>query len=519
MGYKDLTIEQKIGRVLCARPIRGRDADMEYTLKLLRSGACSVVQVRVNKDAPEVIKTLREAADYPIIIVNDMEKGYLPSGRPTVPMLSLAACNNPEYTRAFAAVLAKEAREDGFSGCWGPVVDILHCNAPCSVFRKAGDTPEGVLKLTRDIAEVFSSYNFQATAKHYPGGFYDIDTHMAEGTCSATEEDLLKFDLVPYLELIKDGILPAIMTEHSSFPNIDPDYPASLSKKVIDIIRNQGYDGLLYTDSLAMMGILQKYGEKRAMALALMAGNDVILPNYRTSTEDVYKMMLECYEEGLITEERIDEANRRIEEAAAKFAAIPENPEKVPENINDILLAISRDCITAEYEDGISRSLSPEEKMLFIVSTPMEFSELNEEVSFGKWYSPHRVKSAILESFPNSEVEFIPEFPTGSDNERILNAATLYDKVVFVTYCTTEAYLGTDGLTRRLEEVIKCLNLSGKIEALVHFGNPMAILTLPTIPRRILGYLASDSQKYAFEVLSGKIEAKGKNPFPRLCKG
>ena len=61
--------------------------------------------------------------------------------------------------------------------------------------------------------------------------------------------------------------------------------------------------------------------------------------------------------------------------------------------------------------------------------------------------------------------------------------------------------------------LINALNTSGKVKALVHFGNPYAIKPINHITRVILGYTAPESQNYAIEVLSGKIEAKGKLPF------
>ena len=517
MSYKNLTAEQKIGRVLCARLVKGSDADLEFTLKLLREGACACVQLRVDKDAPEIIKKLRAAADYPILVINDMETGFQLSDRAAVPQLSLAACNNPEVTRTFAATVASDAKAAGFSGCWGPVVDILHNDGPCSVYRRAGDTPEGVLKLTEEIARVFDSYRFHSTAKHYPGCDHPIDTHMAEGTSPLTKEELLSFDLIPYLELMKKGLLRSIMSMHTVYPNIDPDYPASLSKKVIDIIRDEGFDGVIYTDSLAMMGILQKYGEAEAMAIALMAGNDIILPNYRTSTEAVYEMMLDCYNRGLITDERLDEACRRIDELCEYCAETPENPYPIPENANEILESVPKMSITAKCEEGKSYAINPDEPHLFVVVTDNAAAQVSEEIYELKWYSPYRVKEAILERFPKSEVVFIPEFASAQDNDRVLRSAIPYNSVVFVTYCDTTSYLGTDCLTRRCEMLIKCMNISGKCKSLVHFGNPLAITAIEGMDRKIFGYRAARAQVYAFDVLSGKLEPMGSNPFPRHC--
>ena len=75
-------------------------------------------------------------------------------------------------------------------------------------------------------------------------------------------------------------------------------------------------------------------------------------------------------------------------------------------------------------------------------------------------------------------------------------------------------YQGADCLTRRVEAMIAALQASGKIEALVHFGNPFALRPLPHIGRRILGYNAADAQTYAIEALAGKFAAKGHYPFP-----
>ena len=518
--FEQLTVEQKLGRVLCARVVELGD-NLDFTLEMIKQQAVGCVQVTINGKAKETIARLREAADYPLLIINDMERGYPLSGLPSVPLLSLAACSDPTYARVFAAGVAKHAMADGYNGCWGPVLDILYQDGPCRVARTASDTPEGVLRLAREINRVFRSYGFLGTGKHYPGGAdKSMDTHMVEGISYDTEEQLLKSSLVPYLELMKEGLLTAIMVGHTLFPNIDPDYPASLSKKVIDIIRRQGYDGLIYTDSLAMMGILQKYGEKNAMALALMAGNDIILPNYRTPMREVWQMMRDAYREGLITDEALDAAVRRVMQAEQLSITPVPNPYPLPDNAAEILEAVARDSMTALCDEGVTSAIDPQARCLFVVMTSQDYTGEDNaaEISEKTWYSPAAVKAAIAERFPQAEIVTIPEFPDQRQNEKVLTAATRHSEVVFVTYCNTSPYLGTDGLTRRVESVINALSLSGKLEAVVHFGNPLALCPLLPIPRRIFGYSAPAAQHYAFDVLAGRLEARGKMPFPRLMK-
>ena len=85
-------------------------------------------------------------------------------------------------------------------------------------------------------------------------------------------------------------------------------------------------------------------------------------------------------------------------------------------------------------------------------------------------------------------------------------------EVVFITFCNTTAYLGSDCLTRRAENIINGVIYTGKVSAVVHFGNPYALEELEHTPRSIFGFLSPESQKYSIDVLAGKLEAKGTMP-------
>ena len=519
LRLEQMTPEQKLGRVLCCRRLREQD-DIDFTLELIKNSACGAVTMIFDEDKrPGLVKLFRDAADYPLIMVNDMELGYPASKLPKIPLSTLAAANNPEYVKMFAAALAKEAKAAGFNGCWGPNIDSPFENRPCTFSRVAGDSQEAVLEVTRDIFKTFHSYRFHATAKHFPNDKgMPFDTHMVAPRSMLTKEELLEKCLMPYLKLMEEGLLPAIMVGHQICEKVDPGVPASLSKKVIDIIREAGFDGVVYSDSLAMMSIMQTYGEKQAYAMSLMAGSDILLTNYRTPTRKVYEMMLESYREGAITDERLDEAVRRVMVLEQYCAEEPTDPVPVPDNVGQILSMAARDCIAADCDEGVSVSIDPDGKRLFIVEVPQDFSEaeVSEEVAVVAAYNANNTIRAIREHFPNSDIELIPEFPTPVDNQRVLTAASKHKEVVFVSYCVTAPYMGTDCLTRRIEAVINALALPGKLAALVHFGNTLAVENLYPIPRKIFGYCSPASQGPAIEVLAGKYPAKGKNTYTRL---
>jgi beta-N-acetylhexosaminidase len=84
--------------------------------------------------------------------------------------------------------------------------------------------------------------------------------------------------------------LDAIMLGHVDFPNIDPDFPASLSPRLIRrFLRDQlGFDRhLLLTDDLDMGAITQRYGRGQDVKLAIEAGNDLALICHRTDTAEI----------------------------------------------------------------------------------------------------------------------------------------------------------------------------------------------------------------------------------------
>lgn len=516
LKLEELSTEQKLGMLLCARNFsRTDEADMEFTLDLIRNHALGCVQVPFKK--PEVVKKILEVADYPIIMVSDMEMGFPVSKLPPIPMMTLAACNKPEYYRAFARAVVTEAKEFGCNANWGPVIDILGGDGPAKVYRNFSDDPDRVAEAAIEMSQVFANNHFMSCGKHYPGGDGSgMDSHMANSDCMNTKEELLGIKFVPYKRLMEKGLLPSIMSGHKTIPAVDPEYPASLSKKVIDLIRDIGFDGVCFTDSLAMMAIMQKYGEENILGMAVAAGNDIVLPNYRRSNKENYEMLVQNYKDGAFTEERLNEAVRRVLALQEYLGQEPEQPDLFTPEDEKTYYSIAKDCITAVTDPGVDAALDPENKdRVFVVLTESNTAadELAQEMITRPWYQPDEIIKKIGEEFPEAEIVTLPEFSTAKQNEKVLIAATRHEEVVFVTFCNTRPYLGTDCLTRRTESVINALSMSGKVSTVLHFGNPFALKTLNHIPRKIFGYMMPQSQLHSIEVLAGKLPANGTLPF------
>ena len=517
LKIEEMSLEQKLGMVFCARRFESAE-DIDFTIEMLNKHALGCVQMpSYMPKACEKLNEAIKAAGYPVLVFNDTEMGFPTSKIPKIPLMALAACDNKDYYRVFAKRIARDARAAGLNGTWGPVLDVLRADGPCRVYRSFSDDPGVVAEAAEVIAEVYKKSRYLSTGKHYPGGHdYPFDTHMAEGRSNLSKEELIEFDLAPYMYLYKKGLLPCIMTAHTVFPKIDPENPASLSKPVIDIIRELGYDGLFFTDSFAMMGILQKYGEENVYGMAIAAGNDVVLPNFRHSSGKCFEMLVKNYEDGAFSEERLNEAVRRVLAAQAFVAEEPEEPVEFTAEDEALFDQISRDCLTPVTDEGVDIVLPNPESgdRLFIIVTEncYDATKENPEIEVAHWYNPKKLAEKIREEFPGAGIEFLPEFSGQRDNDRVLTAASGYKEVVFISFCSTTSYLGTDSLTKRTEAVLNCLVVSGKVSAIVHFGNPLALQTIRHVPRRLFGYMSAASLPYAIDALKGNITPKGKLP-------
>jgi beta-N-acetylhexosaminidase len=91
---------------------------------------------------------------------------------------------------------------------------------------------------------------------------------------------------------------------------MDKDYPASLSKVVHKILRNElGFEGVVMTDDLSMDAIKQYTGDSDAAVLAIEAGNDLLIA---TNFMEQIPAVIDAVKDNTISMERIDESVLRV---------------------------------------------------------------------------------------------------------------------------------------------------------------------------------------------------------------
>jgi beta-N-acetylhexosaminidase len=198
-----------------------------------------------------------------------------------------------------------------------PVVDLA-VNPDNFIVKKErtfSADPATVIRHASQFMQAHHDNGILGTLKHFPGhGSSMADSHLglADVTETWTEQEL-----DPYRALCHQA--DVVMTAHVFQRKLDPEWPATLSKKIITgVLRNQiGYDGVVMSDDLGMKAIADHYGFETALERALNAGVDILLvannidydPDIVPRTVQIVEMLVRS---GRVPESRIDEAFERV---------------------------------------------------------------------------------------------------------------------------------------------------------------------------------------------------------------
>lgn len=222
-----------------------------------------------------------------LLVLIDQEGGRVqrlrpPLGRALPPAQAYALLyeQQPQEARdaAFLAarLLAQDLLELGINTNCAPVADVPVPGAHDIIGNRAyGTEPGQVADLADAVAGGFMAGGVLPVVKHIPGhGRATADSHLDLPVVTTSRAELSATDFAAFRALRH---LPAAMTAHVVFSDIDAAAPASTSVLVTrDVIRGEiGFDGLLMSDDLSMKALRGGFGE-RARAV-ISAGSDLAL--------------------------------------------------------------------------------------------------------------------------------------------------------------------------------------------------------------------------------------------------
>lgn len=176
--------------------------------------------------------------------------------------------------------IGRELRAHGFNLDFAPVADV-NVNPDNPVIARLGRSfsadPATVSMYDLAFLRGLRAAGVLGCLKHFPGhgsAFNDSHAGLTDITDTWSEAELQ-----PYRDLILHAQVPLIMTGHLFNRRLDPDYPATLSRRTLTgLLRGAlGYNGVVITDDLQMRAITDHYGLTQAALLAIRAGADLLL--------------------------------------------------------------------------------------------------------------------------------------------------------------------------------------------------------------------------------------------------
>lgn len=310
-----LSLEEKIGQIFLVR--YPEENGVEILEKYKFGGYLFFEKDFKNKTEEEIkaeITNLQTVANVPLLIAVDEEGGKVVR----------VSSNTNLRTEKFKSPreLYKEGgfdkiREDtiekskflynlGINLNLAPVVDVTTNSADYMYARSLGEGEKVTSEYAKTVILASKEGKVSYTLKHFPGYGNNVDTHKGSSVDYKSYEEIRNIDLPPFEAGIQAGA-EAVLISHNIVTSIDGENPASLSAKVIDVLRKElGFRGVIITDDLYMGAVSE---DADAVVKAVLAGNDlIIVTDYEKSVQDVKNAL----ESGRITEERINRMAEKV---------------------------------------------------------------------------------------------------------------------------------------------------------------------------------------------------------------
>lgn len=333
MSSKD--VRRHIGQLAIAG-FAGRSIPQDLRLLAREFDLGGIVFFGRNVEAPEQVAEMSRdaqalASELPLWVSVDQEGGRVARLKTpfTVwpPMLTLGRSGDERLAERFARALAAELRAVGISLDFTPVLDILtNRSNPVIGDRALAEQAEDVARLGVAIIQTLQSEGIAACGKHFPGhGDTSTDSHHELPVVDHPPDRIERVELVPFRAAVAAGVA-CIMTAHILIPSLDDQRPATLSPRVIRMIKEDlGFQGLVLTDDLEMKAISGKYGLAQAAISAIAAGCDVVLlcgpdPGAQVGALEA---LIHAVEDGSLPVKRVEDALARQRRVKERFLASP----------------------------------------------------------------------------------------------------------------------------------------------------------------------------------------------------
>ena len=320
-----MTIEEKIGQLFVNM---GSSRTEEYLTDVVTKYKFGAVRYNPGtaKEVYDQNRILQKVSKIPMLIAANTEaggNGACTDGTEIGLEVKVGATNDAKYAYEMGRVSGIEAAAVGCNWSFAPIVDInRNWRNPIISNRTFGDDPDRVLEFSKAYMKGFMESNMVCAMKHFPGdGVDERDQHLSNSvntySCEEWDETFGKV----YKGMIDAGV-HTVMAGHIMMPAYQKFFnpsmkdeetmPATLSKELItDLLRGKlGFNGMVVTDASHMVGLTAMMKRSDILPNAIAAGCDMFL--FFNDPDEDFEYMMNGYKNGVITEERLQDALERI---------------------------------------------------------------------------------------------------------------------------------------------------------------------------------------------------------------
>lgn len=348
--------------------------------------------------------------------------------------MALCATQKPENIRLAGEITGRELRAMGINFDLAPDMDVNdNPNNPVIGVRSYSDDPHKVAAMGVEMIRGLTQADVLCCAKHFPGhGNTAVDSHLGLPRVDKSLEELEQMELIPFRAAIEAGI-PAIMSSHILFPQLEPDgVPATMSRRIMTGLLKEklGFSGLIISDCMQMNAIQTYYGTVQGVASAIHAGVDLVFISHDANlAAQAAQRVMEDLQSGVLDRAEMDASVEKIlaykeryatlEPLSADYAGFEAHQSEIRRMLAESMTVVQ------QPESGLpSLGDSP----LFVGSRPFRTTEASnkepETFNFAEYLAPRFGGTATVIS-PN---------PSQEEIDRILEEAKGHSCLIFGSY-------------------------------------------------------------------------------------
>lgn len=478
-------------------------------------GSDLYAQFKFNSDSYlEWLTEVEKVCKIPLICANDARGIRAFSDlSPVVSGLIVGAANDEKLAFELGRQVALEHSCYGCNWLWTPVTDLVNRFAS-NIVRLFSSDRDTLTCLADAYIKGIQSVGVAATAKHFPGAdpTEKRDGHIVTTYVRTSFEEWKKNQAVVFKTLIDNGVY-TIMSATRAFPAVDDTkingkyLPATLSHKIVTglLKEEMGFEGVVITDDVSMGGYTSFYSHDELYVQFLKAGNDMLLGVGIDAVDIIERGVLR----GDLSEDRIDDACRRILELKEKLGMFEDSYQRGKVKIEDVK-EDTVNVLRKIAEKGITL-VRDEEKLLPISGEKVKNVKIICHTHDENVFANLNVMKAAFEK-RGAQVTMQRRLSSWKEAEQI---AKENDLIVYVGYIYFHAPKGAPSFYGEEQWAFRYAFTSGKEKSIgISLGYPFIHYDfMDECPTFVNGYNATPETQEAFvAAIYGEIPFCGKSP-------